>query len=220
MKGIIAKDLYEIFRIKKNLINFLLIYVSIMIESTFFVNSMMVPVFQIFGSTVLIPFGLTNLLVQLTSKLDEKFDYQKYQITGPVDRKDIVNAKYLMSMVFVIINSIVLFLLLLINMNIWGMKAILLLVAISTILSIFSLSIGCPSLLFFQKWGVVPLGIIMIISVILQMIFPIEKIIGSVKHVSAMDIKILLIISLVLGLVALLISYLVTKHFYNKKEFN
>ncbi|URZ88060.1 ABC-2 transporter permease [Floricoccus penangensis] len=219
MKGIIAKDLYEIFRIKKNLINFLLIYVSIMFEATFFVNSFMVPVFQIFGSTVLIPFGLTNLLVQLTSKLDEKFGYQKYQISGPIDREDIVNSKYLMSMVFMIINSIVLFLMFLINVNIWGMKAILILVAFSTILSIFSLSIGCPSLLFFQKWGAVPLGIIMIISVVLQMIFPIEKIVGSVKDMSAMNVEILLIISLVLGLVALLISYFVTKHFYSKKEF-
>ena len=108
---------------------------------------------------------------------------------------------------------------LLINVNIWGMKAIFLLVAISTILSIFSLSIGCPSLLFFQKWGVVPLGIIMIISIVLQMIFPIEKIVRSVKDMSTMNVEILLTISLVLGLVALLISYFVTNHFYSKKEF-
>lgn len=190
-----------------------------MIEATFFVNSFMIPVVQIFGSIVLIPFALTNLLVQLTSRPDEKFDYQKYQITGPVDRKDIVNAKYLMSIVFVIINSLMLFLMLLINVNIWGMKAILLLVAISTILSIFSLSIGCPSLLFFQKWGVVPLGIIILISAILQMIFPIEKIVVSVKDMSAMNVEIFLIISLVLGLATLLFSYFVTKHFYSKKEF-
>ncbi|URZ88061.1 ABC-2 transporter permease [Floricoccus penangensis] len=216
MKGVIAKDLYEVFGIRKNLRSFLSTYVALI----FTIDIGKSLLYPILISTVIIPSILTTSLIQTTSMLDEKYDYSMYQIPLPVSRKDIISAKYLMGIIFILFNSLLLFLLLLTRLQTLGIINLLLLVFISMILSIYSLSISYPSIILLKNWGMVPMLITLGVGLIIYLVFPIQKIIALFKSIVTFNIITLSIISVMSTLALLFASYILTKHFYSKKEFN
>ncbi|OFI49608.1 hypothetical protein BG261_03230 [Floricoccus tropicus] len=215
MKGVIAKDLYEFFGIRKNLMGFLSSYVFVMIQVAIG-DSMLLPIVV---STVFVPFLLIPSPIQTTSMLDDKYDYPMYQITGPVTRKDVVNGKYLIGIIFMIFNNLLLTLFLLTRLHDTELKNLLLLSFISMIISLYSLAINYPSLMIFGIWGMIPMIISFAIGMIIYLVFPLSKIIKFFKGITAVNILYVLIISVIVALGLLLISYFVTQHFYNKKEF-
>ncbi|OFI49606.1 hypothetical protein BG261_03220 [Floricoccus tropicus] len=109
MKGIIAKDIYENFFIRKRFASFLFNYVIVIL-----INYFAKTIYGfIINTAILIPFIIIPSLIQASSGYDEKYSYEKLEITTPITRKEIVKAKYLLSLLFFVINIIILFLLLL-----------------------------------------------------------------------------------------------------------
>ena len=93
MRGIILKDLYEGFCIKKNLINWLasMIFTSALTAISEFMRGaygfllIVVLLFPVMGST----------LLQLTVEQDEKAEFDRIQLTYPLSKSEIVLSKYL-----------------------------------------------------------------------------------------------------------------------------
>ena len=93
MRGIILKDLYEGFCIKKNLINWLasMIFTSALTAISEFMRGaygfllIVVLLFPVMGST----------LLQMTVEQDEKAEFDRIQLTYPLSKSEIVLSKYL-----------------------------------------------------------------------------------------------------------------------------
>lgn len=93
MRGIILKDLYEGFCIKKNLINWLvsMIFTSALTAISEFMRGaygfllIVVLLFPVMGST----------LLQMTAEQDEKAEFDRIQLTYPLSKSEIVLSKYL-----------------------------------------------------------------------------------------------------------------------------
>ncbi len=93
MKGIILKDLYENFYIKKNLASYIfglgfvtLMFVAISAEYTFVLYVMLISI--LFGSCML----------EASYEQDEKANFYKLQFTFPVTKTEVVLAKYLLAL--------------------------------------------------------------------------------------------------------------------------
>lgn len=99
MRGIILKDLYEGFCIKKNLINWLasMIFTSALTAISEFMRGaygfllIVVLLFPVMGST----------LLQMTVEQDEKAEFDRIQLTYPLSKSEIVLSKYLGGLIYV-----------------------------------------------------------------------------------------------------------------------
>lgn len=101
MKGIILKDLYENFYIKKNLASYIFgsaifILTMVMINSryNFILFSFMLPL--VFGSCTL----------EASYEQDEKANFNRLQITFPLTKAEIVFSKYLLALIFTGISAL------------------------------------------------------------------------------------------------------------------
>ncbi|URZ88062.1 ABC-2 transporter permease [Floricoccus penangensis] len=215
MKGVIAKDLYESFLIKKGFLSIFSSY-GLCLLPVILGDNIFGP---IFAATLLFPFILAPTLIQSSVTMDEKYKYEQYQTTMPVTRKDIVSAKYLLGLIFITFNCLILFILLFTKSNGLDENTVILLGILGIIFSIFSISINYPSLILFGNWGMIPMFILMGIGILIYVIIPISKIIEFTNELITMDKNQLLMGLLTIAVIFLFISYFVTQHFYQKKEF-
>lgn len=93
MRGIILKDLYEGFCIKKNMLNWLISLGLITVLTT--VNSMMRGTYGFLLIVVMILPMMGSTLLQMTVEQDEKAEFDRIQLTYPLSKMEIVLSKYL-----------------------------------------------------------------------------------------------------------------------------
>ena len=95
MKGIILKDLYDNFYIKKNLASFIFGLGFIVLTAGLVHTQYSFIVYVELIATILGSFAL-----EAASEQDEKASFDKLQITFPVTKSEIVIAKYLLALIF------------------------------------------------------------------------------------------------------------------------
>lgn len=214
MKGVIAKDLYEIFDGKKKILTAVISYVAIVI----FVKLLLGNDFSVFLSTIFFPIICVPSMMLLATVSDGKSNYPKYMLTTPVTRSDIINAKYILGIFSLVVNMIILFITLNINNNKPSYREIFILVLLSTIISLFIMAVEFPSFILLGSRG-------MILNMILSFIWIIFNVNGP--FVGLLELRVntiyflysILIKSLLASSLIFLLSNLLTKYFYNKKDF-
>lgn len=93
MRGIILKDLYEGFCIRKNTLNWTISIIFISFLTA--INSMMRGPYGFLLIVVLLFPMLGSTLLQMTVEQDEKSEFDRIQLTYPVSKQEIVLSKYL-----------------------------------------------------------------------------------------------------------------------------
>ena len=93
MRGIILKDLYEGFCIRKNTLNWAIsmIFISFLTG----INSMMRGPYGFLLIVVLLFPIMGSKLLQMTVEQDEKSEFDRIQLTYPLSKREIVLSKYL-----------------------------------------------------------------------------------------------------------------------------
>lgn len=214
MKGIIFKDFYLGFGIKKNLISFIFAFV--------FIVALMLLMRTNFGFLLFCGITLPMLgsaLFQVSVEEDEKTDFDKIQLTYPMTKKEIVFAKYLSGFMMIglcfILNLIVCY----VYVNIF--KSI----SLYSALSVFLFSVGAGlifnAISFFifvllgNKKGVV---LYILLIMIIAGIYGATS--WKVDYISYIMNNMTLIIStgVILGVLTMIISYFASLYVYKKKH--
>lgn len=97
MRGIILKDLYEGFCIRKNTLNWAISIIFISFLTA--VNSMMRGPYGFLLIVVLLFPMLGSTLLQMTVEQDEKSEFDRIQLTYPISKQEIVLSKYLSGLI-------------------------------------------------------------------------------------------------------------------------
>lgn len=95
MKGIILKDLYDNFYIKKNLASYIFGLAFILLTAGFVHTPYSFVLYTEVIATI-----LGSCALEAASEQDEKANFNKLQITFPVTKSQIVIAKYLLGLIF------------------------------------------------------------------------------------------------------------------------
>lgn len=95
MKGIILKDLYDNFYIKKNLASYIFGLAFILLTAGFVHTPYSFVLYTEVIATI-----LGSCALEAASEQDEKANFDKLQITFPVTKSQIVIAKYLLGLIF------------------------------------------------------------------------------------------------------------------------
>lgn len=215
IKGLIKKDFLELKSYKKNFLFSILIYIIIIVLNADN-NSM------IFIGTSMIVF-LFTVYATATFNYDEKSNAERYILTFPISRKDIVKSKYLLVIISIIIGTIAgviiggaLFLANVVDsFNILDFFSSLL-----GLLYVMSLIIGIqiPCIYKFgaEKGRMQIYIIIMIMSILFGLIYMALPSINLI-FLNSID-RLIPFILVVLVLLNFYISYLVSKKIFSKKE--
>ncbi|MFQ7833556.1 MAG: ABC-2 transporter permease [Mediterraneibacter gnavus] len=198
MRGIILKDLYEGFCIKKNLINWLasMIFTSALTAISEFMRGaygfllIVVLLFPVMGST----------LLQMTVEQDEKAEFDRIQLTYPLSKSEIVLSKYLGGLI--VQGGMTLYSFVFVLIYVYGYRTITLEDALPT------WGIGVVGGVIFTFLAMVGLVIAFLLSVFnigLEEIMQVEK-------------SIWIIGCLVMAAVLMVISYFLSLKIYTKKH--
>ena len=128
MRGIILKDLYEGFCIRKNTLNWTISIIFISFLTA--VNSMMRGPYGFLLIVVLLFPMLGSTLLQMTVEQDEKSEFDRIQLTYPVSKQEIVLSKYLSGLI--VQGGMILYSFLFLLVYVYGYKTLTLGEAIST----------------------------------------------------------------------------------------
>lgn len=128
MRGIILKDLYEGFCIKKNTLNWAISIIVISFLTA--VNSMMRGPYGFLLIVVLLLPMLGSTLLQMTVEQDEKSEFDRIQLTYPVSKQEIVLSKYLSGLI--VQGGMILYSFLFLLVYVYGYKTLTFGEAIST----------------------------------------------------------------------------------------
>ena len=128
MRGIILKDLYEGFCIRKNTLNWTISIIFISFLTA--VNSMMRGPYGFLLIVVLLLPMLGSTLLQMTVEQDEKSEFDRIQLTYPVSKQEIVLSKYLSGLI--VQGGMILYSFLFLLVYVYGYKTLTLGEAIST----------------------------------------------------------------------------------------
>lgn len=133
MKGIMLKDLYENFYIKKNLASYIFGALFIGLTSIFIDTKY---AFILYTMLLTIAFGSSTL--EASYEQDEKANFNKLQITFPLTKTEIVISKYLLALMCTGISALIALVYVLANVH---------MVTLAEALTVWGLSI-CVSLVF------------------------------------------------------------------------
>lgn len=220
MKGIILKDLYLNLSTNKNRITFFSSYI-ILIPMIYFMSSD-------FGFITLtlfyFPFAVAPVLLQVSTQKDDVSNYHKFQLTMPITRRNIISAKYLLGILFTIVNLVLLFGIMMIY--VYGYESInltngLYLLYANIIFSFFSIAIFYIAYIIFGsvKGVFIYLGImVIIVGAFFSMIkFSIDMNVIVDFFMNTKPI-ILLALGTIISVVTLGISYFSSVKYFEKKE--
>ncbi len=136
MKGIMLKDLYENFYIKKNLASYIFGILFVGFGIIFIHTDFAFALYTMFLSVI---FG--SALLEASYEQDEKANFGKLQITFPLTKAEIVLSKYLLALISTGICVLISLVYALVNVYLWD------LVTLTEALTVWGLSI-CVSLVF------------------------------------------------------------------------
>ena len=136
MKGIMLKDLYENFYIKKNLASYIFGILFVGFGIIFIHTDFAFAFYTMFLSVI---FG--SALLEASYEQDEKANFGKLQITFPLTKAEIVLSKYLLALISTGICVLISLVYALVNVYLWD------LVTLTEALTVWGLSI-CVSLVF------------------------------------------------------------------------
>lgn len=217
MRGIILKDLYEGFCIRKNTLNWTISIIFISFLTA--VNSMMRGPYGFLLIVVLLFPMLGSTLLQMTVEQDEKSEFDRIQLTYPVSKQEIVLSKYLSGLI--VQGGMILYSFLFLLVYVYGYKTLTLGEAIST------WGIGVAgSLVYFSVSYMVYFWLGNMKGVIFTFITMAVLVIGFLFSVFNVGLEELMaiskgtwvVVSLSAGVCLMVISYLVSLKIYTKKH--
>ena len=223
IKGFLLKDLY-------NLLNY---------KSTLFICFIIVVVFGISGQIQLLPIILITMIGMIglsTFSYDEISKTDKYLLSMPTSKKEIVLAKYLLSILMIVVGAILAFVItfgigqIAQHFPIQAIEEIPTIqdIAIYTVGGIFGISlITCIQIPSIYKWGAergriqMFLLVILITAIVGGIIFLIGKVGFSinVQQLERIFEQFGILILFVVTIIMYVISYHISKRIYQKKEF-
>lgn len=214
MKGIIFKDFYLGFGIKKNLISFIFAFLFI-VALMFFMRSNFG--FLLFCGITLPMLG--SSLFQVTVEEDEKTDFDKIQLTYPMTKKEIIFSKYLTGFIMLglcfILNLIVCY----VYVDIY--KSI----SLSSALSVFLFSIGVGLIFNAISFFIFVLlgnkkGVVLYILLIMMIAGFYGATSWRVDYISYImnNVHMILSIGLIAGIVLMIISYFASLKIYKRRH--
>jgi len=213
MKGIIFKDFYLSFGLKKNLFSFLF-GIAVMMIIIFFAKNM-------FGliliSGVLVPVISTSL-IQISVEEDEKCDFNKIQLTYPMTKNEIILSKYKGGLIF--LGMTVIFNFILIMIYVYLFKSITMVNALYILLVgfVFGLILlALSSFIFILLGNKKGLVIYIIMIMLISMSYGFAS--WNIDYMSLIVNNTLAIIGIgfLLGIVSLFISYKASLYVYKKR---
>lgn len=217
MRGIILKDLYEGFCIRKNTLNWTISIIFISFLTA--VNSMMRGPYGFLLIVVLLFPMLGSTLLQMTVEQDEKSEFDRIQLTYPVSKQEIVLSKYLSGLI--VQGGMILYSFLFLLVYVYGYKTLTLGEAIST------WGIGVAgSLVYFSVSYMVYFWLGNMKGVIFTFITMAVLVIGFLFSVFNVGLEELMaiskgtwvVVSLFAGVTLIVISYFVSLKIYTKKH--
>ncbi len=217
MRGIILKDLYEGFCIRKNTLNWTISIIFISFLTA--VNSMMRGPYGFLLIVVLLFPMLGSTLLQMTVEQDEKSEFDRIQLTYPVSKQEIVLSKYLSGLI--VQGGMILYSFLFLLVYVYGYKTLTLGEAIST------WGIGVAgSLVYFSVSYMVYFWLGNMKGVIFTFITMAVLVIGFLFSVFNVGLEELMaiskgtwvVVSLFAGVTLMVISYFVSLKIYTKKH--
>ena len=217
MRGIILKDLYEGFCIRKNTLHWTISIIFISFLTA--VNSMMRGPYGFLLIVVLLFPMLGSTLLQMTVEQDEKSEFDRIQLTYPVSKQEIVLSKYLSGLI--VQGGMILYSFLFLLVYVYGYKTLTLGEAIST------WGIGVAgSLVYFSVSYMVYFWLGNMKGVIFTFITMAVLVIGFLFSVFNVGLEELMaiskgtwvVVSLFAGVTLMVISYLVSLKIYTKKH--
>lgn len=217
MRGIILKDLYEGFCIKKNTLNWAISIIVISFLTA--VNSMMRGPYGFLLIVVLLFPMLGSSLLQMTVEQDEKSEFDRIQLTYPLTKQEIVFSKYLGGLI--VQGGMLLYSFLFLLVYVYGYQTLTFGEAIST------WGIGVAgSLVYFSVSYMVYFWLGNMKGVIFTFITMAVLVIGflfSVFNVGLEELMtiskgMMVFVSLLAGVVLLVLSYFVSLKIYTKKH--
>ena len=217
MRGIILKDLYEGFCIRKNTLNWTISIIFISFLTA--VNSMMRGPYGFLLIVVLLFPMLGSSLLQMTVEQDEKSEFDRIQLTYPLTKQEIVFSKYLGGLI--VQGGMLLYSFLFLLVYVYGYQTLTFGEAIST------WGIGVAgSLVYFSVSYMVYFWLGNMKGVIFTFITMAVLVIGflfSVFNVGLEELMtiskgMMVFVSLLAGVVLLVLSYFVSLKIYTKKH--
>lgn len=212
MKGLIVKDFTYI----KNYWKTYLLAIILGIIPTALINYD--PNFMLIISMLIIFIISIN-----TFSFDKENNWNKYALTMPVSRRDIVRAKYMLNIIGLLLGSILGFLLTLIGnffYNIYlDFNSFINILIISMAFFLILSAIDLPTLF---KWGtnkgkiVLMIVLFTLIAIIFQII---EKAYNYILNISSIDIIKLNLLIILISILIYFISYKISLYIMSKKEY-
>ncbi len=213
MKGIILKDLYENFYIKKNLASYIFGALFIGLAMIFVNTNYTFILYTLFLSII---FGSAPL--EASYEQDEKANFGKLQITFPLTKAEIVLSKYLLSLICTGISLLISLIYALANVYFWR------LVTLREALTVWGLSI-CGSLVFtsvvyvcyFLLGKKIGTFIYVAAAIILAGLYGSSTVLFGIESYTSMDTAVLLWFLLPASAVIFVLSCLLSIQIYKKK---
>ena len=220
MKGIMLKDFYEAFVIKKNFIQFLAIIL---------INIAMVLIMRDnFGFAMLTMFLMPfwgNGLISITRECDTVSDFDTYQLVYPLTKKEILLSKYIIGILSQMFLCIVYFLFLLIYVYVY--KAVVFSDAIKiwetgSVISFLYLSISYT--LFFSlgsKKGMIVSMFLVIVGILfytMHQLYIIDQFQSNKAFLVYINSLPIFLLSIIISILAVIASYFLSVKIYTKKH--
>ncbi|HIZ81965.1 MAG TPA: ABC-2 transporter permease [Candidatus Mediterraneibacter pullistercoris] len=215
MKGIMLKDLYDNFYIKKNLASYILglgfIFLTIGLVRTQYTFILYIELLAtILGSCAL----------EAASDQDEKVNFDKLQITFPVTKSEIVIAKYLLALIFLAASNLLSLVFTLLHVYAWHTAAFVEGVQIWCTGICISVTFTAVIYVLFFLFGKKAATILyVIIAVLISLIYGTSAVIFGVENFIALDKTLILCIAIPASFLLFAASCLLSVRIYRKKHF-
>lgn len=220
MLGIITKDLYQNFYISSKRMTFIVNY-FVIASSILLVKNVYG---LVFATLIWIPFVVTPILLQVASERDDQTNYYKILITMPITKKDIISARYILGLVFTLVNLVVSALGMVVHVYVFKSISSTLgvyIISASFILSLLSLAINYLAYIVLGSRGIfisaVITGIVLIGYYFQPSFLNFEILLNNIMR---MQPSTLIVIGLICSASSVLVSYLISAVYYSKKEIN
>lgn len=208
MKGLLFKEFMNLKRYRRTLL---------IILTVFFFSAMMSKNISLFSEMVIL---LCAMMAITSFSYDEFAKWDKYALSMPVNRKEIVTSKYLFAAILIIIGSVIAFVVDVVfsvalhQDFLWQEKTLLYLALAGT--GMLLISIMFP---FIYKFGVEKARLIILGIAILPMALSFLFNQANIPMLSQESLQWLMYASPIILLIFISLSYQISKTIYYKKEF-
>lgn len=215
MKGIIIKDNFESFLIKKNFFSWLFSTITIIILVLLMRN---IYAYVLMVGVMLPMIGTSTL--QYSMEQDEISKFDQILLTYPVTKKEIIQAKYISGLILILINNLILSSVIM-CLFVYGYNALDLTMGLYALFSGFIFAIIMTAINYVgffwlgNKKGTIVFVIMVlayaIIYVLLEMNF-------SIKSIISLGTVNLLAIGMIVAVIMMICSYFISVKIYTKKH--